>query len=355
MVSKFDQLGRAVAHACAVGSTGTSTRQVIDEALQAFFVDTRIQKIFWTLAFHYRQQQHLEEIKQRVALMLLQRFLPQFVARNNPTDDIYKYVYTIAMNVTRTLRAQAKDEQISLDDEDTNEEWRLESALVVSDNIEKLDDRLDREAAEAEWQRRMNTHHTTSPAMPEVSFHARAEPFRVPAQPQAQSPAQRRRRLPTPTQGDQAPAVQLQAIRNALGLTAPEFARELNIKHGTLASYIYGRVPTVPDNVLAVAKAMAEDYERKRIDPRVTYLRQASMADIVQGWMNRLSYGREEDVQSQMLATVLNVNKSTLWRWLRPVTHTDKPMRPTIAALQRYDLAVETAAREIELKNRRLT
>lgn len=150
-----------------------------------------------------------------------------------------------------------------------------------------------------------------------------------------------------------AAARNLLEIRSQLGLTNREFARALNIGQSTLASYLYGRVAQVPQGLLSRAVALAQDHAARGSNQRDRYLAQASMEDIVDDWLRRVSevYLKHASADRQRrhatlrLLKLLGVHKSTFWRWLQPAD-TEKAMRPSLERLRLYDDMVQKATDE---------
>ena len=147
-----------------------------------------------------------------------------------------------------------------------------------------------------------------------------------------------------------AAARNLLQIRNELGMTNRAFARVLDIGQSTLASYLYGRVAQVPQGLLSRAAAIAQDHAARGSNQRDRYLAQASMEDIVDDWLRRVSEAYLKHANSdaqrqkaiQKLLKLLGVHKSTFWRWLQPAD-TAKAMRPSLERMRLYDDVVQKA------------
>ena len=327
-------LARAVA-ACASRagqSTGDIDRRAMDAVFHAYFADARVKRILHTLVLQYKMFHLQDEIQQRVAVLLFERFLPKMLESQNPQEDVYRYLYAITFNVIRTIKTQRKEDvALSFDSDEEDDEMALRSTLAAADNsYEEVETRLDQGSAAREWARRK-----VAVGVGEQCTQ------RLEATIEDVSSASDARRAQAESRGHTADM--LLRIRDQFGLTNKTLAALLGISQSTLAAYMYGRVTEVASSVIQQARAIAKDLATRSMNPRERFLVESTMVQIVQDWLEKL-HGSEDESQSpderklkeQDLAKVLGVHKTTLWRWQQPETGA-KSMRPSLERLRLYD------------------
>lgn len=134
--------------------------------------------------------------------------------------------------------------------------------------------------------------------------------------------------------------IELADVRRELGCTVVEFAELLNITKGTLSSYIYGLVQTVPESVLKDARLL-----RRQAGRQFRLLCKKPMRDIVDTWCQSLGFDVEKKSVYSLLANVVGVDRATVWRWR------ERDMRPEVHKLKEYnDLVVAAAKRKSRRK-----
>lgn len=106
---------------------------------------------------------------------------------------------------------------------------------------------------------------------------------------------------------------ELADIINSLGYKHDEFASDIGIGMSRLASYLYGRTATVPDDIMAKAREL-----KKQAAPVVERWKKAydkPMVQIIGGW--EVSLGMEAGAKGNddILAGILEVNPVTVYRW----------------------------------------
>lgn len=313
-------------------STRHLDRRAMEAVFQAYFADARVKRILHTLVLQYKMFHLQDEIQQRVAVLLFERFLPRMLESTNPEEDVYKYLYAITFNVIRTIKTQRKEDvALSFDSDEDDDEMALRSTLAAADNAyEEVETRLDQGTAAREWARRKVA----------VGVGARCTQ-QIEAPIEDVSSATDMRIAQAESRGHTADM--LLALRDQFGLTNKTLAALLGISQSTLAAYMYGRVTEVAPSVIQQAGAIANDLATRSMNPRERFLVESSMVQIVQDWLEKL-HGSEEEAQTsderklkeQDLAKVLGVHKTTLWRWQQPETGA-KSMRPSLERLRLYD------------------
>ncbi len=142
-----------------------------------------------------------------------------------------------------------------------------------------------------------------------VITQPRSEVTRAPAPEVGQTP-----RAPSRAHTKSAQATEIRNIRETLQFTHEEMASKLGVRMATYQSYEYGRVRTVPQDVMDRARALLDDqsysYAREKYGSR-------SIQDILKEWAERM--GVAPTVSD--LARMLGINKSTTSRWLGGQVH----------------------------------
>lgn len=137
-----------------------------------------------------------------------------------------------------------------------------------------------------------------------------------------------------------AEAVELSEIRVFLGYSVPELADALGISKGTLSSYIYGTVQTIPPTVMDNARLMKEQgtVEYQKVMAKFGAL---SMTKIVDLWTRKLGGFTDSRTAETELAKAAGVDRATVWRWR------NRDMRPSWRNLKTYDEAIEKYSRRL--------
>jgi transcriptional regulator with XRE-family HTH domain len=331
----------------------SARRRAIERVMQAYYADQRITRIIVTLCYEHKMQEHRDEIRQRAAIMFYERFLPLMIDRRNPSDDPYKYLYAITYNVLRTVRSQLRAHDVSLDaaEVDRDEPVAAHHELAVSGQLESVDEEIDREVAVRQWIARAETETQESGFLRPVV----AKVFTPPPGGEVRLSSKRIQ---------QKAGEKLRSIRDDMNLRTEDLAQMIGATPSALSSYMYGRVTEIPPQVARRAAAIYADF-CGRLDTRSQYLSSASMPEIVQEWMLRLtesqdSGGAEPDAERKLMrqiADLLEVHYTTVWRWRQtPKADGPLPMRPSLRKLRLYDdrlvaaSAVAAARKASELK-----
>lgn len=155
-----------------------------------------------------------------------------------------------------------------------------------------------------------------------VVTQPRSDVTRAPVPEVGQTP-----RAPSRAHTKSAQATEIRNIRETLQFTHEEMASKLGVRMATYQSYEYGRVRTVPQDVMDRARALLDDqsysYAREKYGSR-------SIQDILKEWAERM--GVAPTVSD--LARMLGINKSTTSRWL------DGQVNPTPYELVRLESIV---------------
>jgi transcriptional regulator with XRE-family HTH domain len=324
----------------------TGHRVAHDAVLRGFYEDERVHRILQSLAFRYRLQSHVDEVRQRVALLFYERFLPQMLASQEEPENVYKLVYALAFNVFRSILKEInlsskRDVSIedSVADDSDNSAFALTEITLPSlgESIDMTEDRIDRERAQSELARRLATASS-------VRLSDRAATVMLAPQVQigvsvtVKAP-RRRQKVPSSVYGKE-----LATIKQDLGLTNQEFADRLGVGLPTLASYLYARVHTVPEDVLKTARAIhaatpAADLEiKKRMESNL-------MPQILDEWASLLGLTDPEDnKRDAVISSHLGVNPITVWRWRTSET------KPSVRVLVDYHGVITEISRSTTAK-----
>jgi len=324
----------------------TGQRTAHDAVLRGFYDDRRVLRIFRSIAYKDRLQSYVDEARQRVALLFYERFLPQMLASQDAPENVYKLVYALAFNVFRSILKEinlSSKRDVSIEDSVADDSDPSASVLIeitlpsLGETIDMTEERIDRERAQGELARRLATASA-------VRLLDRAATVMLAPQVQIGTPVavkapRRRHKVPSSVYGKE-----LATIKQNLGLTNQEFADRLGVGLPTLASYIYARVHTVPEDVLTTARAIhaatpQADLEIKR------RMESNLMPQILDEWGALLGLiDPEDNKRDAVIAAHLGVNPITVWRWRTSET------KPSVRVLVDYHGAITEIAKRSSTK-----
>jgi len=335
MPGAMDLLAQAFLNALqAPGEKSTS------DILKAFYEDDRVKRIFASLSYSFKQFEHVEEARQRVAMLFFETYVPQILTNGTTPQGVYKLVFALSHNVFRSIRKEINADQNRLEqyDEvgDQSEAPTSSSmdAAMADDFLPALHRKIDMERAQNEIARRISL-------AAQVPLEDRGTNERFIAGITLGDEVKvtkfaRRRKPPRSTEG----AEELKAIKEMLGCTNSEYAEQLSIGLPTLSSYIYGRVQTVPEDVIQRARQLINDLNPTTLVRR-KWLSTASMVDVYRDWAKSLHiHLLDPSEQDSRLSKLLGTNITTVWRWRQPQTTTSRA-KPKLSDLIAYDALID--------------
>ena len=139
--------------------------------------------------------------------------------------------------------------------------------------------------------------------------------------------------------------MRLREIRQQLQLTVLSFAQQLDVEASRMQSMLYGPAARVPDELLRAAEELLRERPRTT-STHSNWLREAPMREIVVTWLRRLQMLAPSTAEQSAdsielekgllsgLAGILDVNRSTVWRWF------DQGQKPRARELELFDRTV---------------
>lgn len=327
----------------------TGQRIAFDAVLRGFYEDERVHRIFRSIAFKDRLQSYIDEARQRVALLFYERFLPQMLASQEAPENVYKLVYALAFNVFRSILKEinlSSKRDVSIEDSVADDSDHSASALMeitlpsLGESIDMTEERIDRERAQNELARRLSTASA-------VRLSDRAATVMLAPQVHIGAPVtvkapRRRQKVPSSVFGKE-----LATIKQNLGLTNQEFADRLGVGLPTLASYLYARVHTVPEDVLKTARAIHAATPQADLDIK-RRMESNPMPQILDEWGALLGLtDPEENKRDGVIASHLGVNPITVWRWRTSET------KPSVRVLVDYHGTITEISKKTTTKHTR--
>ncbi len=309
-----------------------------DDLLQAYYQDPRVKRLIKAAARQFRQSEDFaDELLQDLALLLINKFIQEL----QDPDKIYNVLHIAAVFRARRKSMRASEDSLDALLERTGDTDPSTSAVMhdADDVYAVVDERLDREKAAKEFNRRMTRLQEGGQSML-INAGVNHMPL-MDFAPKVMPQALRKPIRPKKPVNDGTPSpegIRLNSIRQQLGYTLPEFARILGCPKGTLSSYMYGSVQNVPTKLLEDAQLLTEqvDPDTKKIKAKFA---ERSMTEIVKGWVDSLGTFTDEKSADMSLATTLQVDRATVWRWRQ------SKMRPDSRKLEQYDTMVRKAVR----------
>jgi transcriptional regulator with XRE-family HTH domain len=327
----------------------------------AFYSSPRVGRLIRHACFERRlDSDWVDEVRQELAVLLLRKYVSTI---DNP-EKIYNVLHVAACNIARrSVENNAK--VLSLDALSSDDETK--DLLYFDHNARTMDqvnESLDNAKAVEEFNRRFarQTELAKKARLPTKGVAALKGNIPVElSQPTLRMPmfdtsvtevrpravrADTLSKRAAPVQAangkraQSAEAVELSEIRVFLGYSVPELADALGISKGTLSSYIYGTVQTIPPTVMDNARLMKEQgtVEYQKVMAKFGAL---SMTKIVDLWTRKLGGFTDSRTAETELAKAAGVDRATVWRWR------NRDMRPSWRNLKTYDEAIEKYARRL--------
>lgn len=322
--------------ACAQFLLGAGSTNAV---IQAFYDDPRVTRLAKHACGKFRlPDATYDEIKQDLAILLDGKFLN----RLEHPEKIYNVLHVTALNLAR--RRHDKFSEDSLDEliERGGESFTSSSPALVDHLSDRdlADDQLDRSRAKAEFSRRLKlSENNKTTATDEEGIgtmnlsHTAVASFGMSFFDPKPVVVYRQPRPPRPERTNElsAEAIELNEIRQYLGYTVPEFAKLMNTRKGTLSSYLYGTVRSIPLALMTEARALRKQ-GGQNFQESAAKFNDMKMTEIVEQWETKLAGGQAPAANGETeLGDVLGVDRATVWRWK------ERDMRPDLRKLREYD------------------
>lgn len=322
----------------------------IDRVLRAYYADTRVKRLISHACRQFRQSENfVDELLQDLAILLVEKFI---LSLNEP-EKIYNVLHVSALHIAQ--RKSLKISESSLDALLEGFDRRdLSTSLVMIDETTSqalIDDRIDRESAIAEFQRRSVKAGEKGQDMLQT-IPERANNLcsidRAQHIVQDHTATKKRKNDPEAQEELSDEAIELNTIRRDLGYTVPDFAALLNIPKGTISSYLYGTVRNIPTGLLREARQLRDQAGTKFSDMVAMYSAM-TMEELLKKWVTKLGPFEDQKAADSRLSEVLKVDRATIWRWR------ERNMRPDPRKMHEYDVLVlqATLTPTLKLKARR--
>lgn len=346
MTERIEQVGGDGSEKRALGTMGLAFERAgrrlragdRDAILRSYYEDERVLRIFKQLAHKSGLVDLVDEARQQVALMLHEDWLKK--AKGNSTDGqgLYSLLYVLAQNQFRSLlqRVHADERRLlDLDSQDVvsgDEDESLTPAAFATADTTATDRRIDMERAQMELARRLSL----VCARPLASQAAEEHPVVIigaPNEVKARKRSSRANRVSADAAG-----AELLKIRDFLCVDTEEFAEMVGILSSTMASYLYGRVMTVPTATMEKARDLVASLSKDaRRDLKM--LETTSMPKVLAVWGKMLGLeGMPVGEANAALAKFLELDAITVWRWRV------RDYKPRPVQLKNYHLRVVRAA-----------
>lgn len=324
-----------------------SGQETQDRVARAFMADSRVTGMIGAAAKRMGLINLRRELVQDALVTFHEKYLSQPGALRLPQpDSVYSLVFAIAENVAlikhRDLE-QLRPGAFSLDDlrVDEDGDGYDEQSLLMVDVEDMFEERclrqVDHNRACAEFEKREGAAHNTPMnriILPiigptEVIYSDFVKDAPRPPKPR-RVPGESSNRTPSPDH------LELIKIREDIGMTIENFAQALSINEPRLASYIYIRTDTVPEEVMAAARELHRQH-MERYEAQKQRFESKSMEQIVDEWLQLLRIEKDPDEYwMEVLAShVLPVTATTVRRWLKQI------YRPPLRKIAAYDNEVQ--------------
>lgn len=306
---------------------------------RSFFLDSRVKKIVGRvmvtsgLPFDFRDDLFQETFS----------IVSEYASSGRITnpEGVYSFVYATAFNSARTIRHLETKNGANIltgaDDGGERREHEIVDESTSTDHGESVDIVRARNkiASILKDKKRdpMQTHPLVSNAKPAVRA-VDADKGKGRASTRKLSPEQQ----------------ELADIIEELGYKHDEFAGEICIGMSRLASYLYGRTITVPNDIMRRAREL-----KQQASPVVERWKKAydkPMPTIIAGWEVALGLEPSAKGNDEIIARVLEVNPVTVYRWRKqdttPQMHSiakmDGRIRSEVARIARRQSAKSKAS-----------
>jgi DNA-binding transcriptional regulator YiaG len=313
----------------------TAGNASVDVVAKAFYASSRVKRLIAHACFKSKiTPDFADELTQELAVLLTQKFVRTI---ENP-EKIYNVLHVSACHIARRKADRASEDSLdALLDRSGDADTSTSAVMLdVRFSTEAIDEQIDRRKAIKEFDRRFSPNKEVLPMQLATSLRMASIDSTV----QVVERSQRLPRQRKEEKGISKEGVELNEIRKKLGYSIDEFSKVLNTNKGTLSSYLYGVVQTVPNKVLIEARTLCT--QSTRLAEALQKLDALSMVQIVDKWLTALSLDaldKSQDAYTK-LAKVLDVDRATVWRWR------ERNMRPDSRKLMEYEEKVTESARK---------
>ncbi len=333
----LDPLERAVA-------AFRQSKGSLDEVAACYYASPRVRRVIAHACFSFGAPSDFrEDLRQELGLLLTERFVHVI----EDPEKTYNVLHRTAVNIARRKVAHSSESSLEAMME-RSDELEPSTAPMMRDPSDTLVDvlaaRLDRDSAMREFSRRAQAQEGAA-----MSKQNREDDslFYGPRKIARHRPLTRAKDLAIvkiPNKYKPGPdGLELTEIRTFLGYTVPKFAEVLGVSKGALGSYLYGVVQDVPPQVMAEARALRRQSSGVRHRLAVRW-GGVSMESQVALWGKRLGIDSESATADTELATVLQVDRATVWRWR------SREMRPSPERIDELDRLVTATAKAAKVK-----
>lgn len=339
-----------------------------DAVLTAFYQCPRIKRVVKHAVRKYGADRHLEDVEDYVFTLFIKKYL-----KIPDPEKIYNVVHVAAGHRARRLvSGEADQNEVSIEEEMERFEGREYVSFMADPNdfVEDAHDKIAMERAFEEFARRIASPAVDTPAPDGLNTPLRSIAFEVMDQDvlvksgstKAPARASKGKSAPKSTTRTQPPlngaankklrtpcadGLRLRDIRLEYGYSLDSFAQTLGLQKGTLSSYIYGAVQSVPKMVMDLAEEIASQDRTQATLDRVARLTGRSMADVAEGWLTRFeALGLDRATAMKSLQAAIGVNRSTIWRWAK------QDLEPNWTKVDAHESAVEAYIRRLKVEMR---
>lgn len=326
--SKLDSLSRQPSLSDVIRSYLEKTANLA-AVMSAFYSDQRVSRCVVDACFRKGcSRNDVDEIKQDLAILLIHKFIKTI----KDPEKIYNVLHVAACHIAR--RKTEKIKEFSIEDLAVEEPRVLynKDDPVGDDPVVRVIETIDRHKAVEEFNRRLTGQLKNLPHPLSTSLRLSV----VNKQPVLIERPLKPKRLTYREESPSNAGKELGDIRKELGYTVPQFAELLNTSRGTLCSYLYGIVKTVPAQILNEARLLktSANNDFQEFNKKICGM---SMGEIIEQWIVLL--GLQEHSKKSLdaqLAEILGVDRATIWRWR------ERDMRPEVRRLKEYDEIVRS-------------
>ncbi len=301
----------------------------------AFFFDQRVKRITRSVLMSSGLPFCMEGDISQETYSIVSKYVDDGKVSN--PEGIYSLVYSVAFNVARTIRHHESKNGAnilaSFEDGDEDGDRRLNNIIDEKASFDPGD------AVDITRARNMIAQMMNSKKSDHMQTHplisSEAPIIHVVKPPTARARGSELRDL-GPAQKE------LFKIVSDLGYKHEEFAADIGIGMSRLASYLYGRTTTVPDDIMERAREL-----KNQASPIVDrWKRQFGkpLPAIIEGWERALGLEVGSSANDEALAAILEINPVTIYRWRKEAT------TPRIHSIAKMDGRIQS---EVERLSRR--
>lgn len=278
----------------------------VDVFARSFYDDQRVRKIIGSVMAREGLSFSLRDDLLQETYSIVQEYATS--GRVTEPSGVYSLVYASAFNCARTLRNQEVKAGATIvlstgSDDDAPQAHDIVDEAASADRGEAVDIIRARNKIACILKVKKSDHMQQHPLM------ANAEPIIHVATPVPTTKGVRRL---SPAQQE------LSDIISALGYKHEEFAADIGIGMSRLASYLYGRTTTVPDDIMVRARELMQ--QAAPVVERWKKAYDKPLPEIIARWETALGLVNGAKGNDDILAGILEVNPVTIYRWRKQDT-----------------------------------